>query len=249
MNIHTILRRSLICGGIVVATLFTGCATYVTPGAPADLETIVRADMREVVARRPTMRLPALISVARIQAPDYAPNSGATYGSGAYTVVMNRSLIRDEHVDQLAAWPQVRRLSPLSRLLTPKTLTSIDDLRIASANLHSDILLAFTVDTSFRVDGKSVGPLSVLSLGLLRDRETLITSTASAVLVDVRTGFVYGTAEATVDERHETNAWSSKKVVDQSRLRTERGAFESLIAELGRTWSGIVSEHAAVAQE
>jgi hypothetical protein len=87
--------------------------------------------------------------------------------------------------------------------------------------LKTDILLVFTVDTAFRVDGKSIGPMSVVSLGWLRDRETVVSSTASAAIIDVRTGFVYGVAEATADETKRASAWSSSSKVDQSRNKTE----------------------------
>ena len=41
--------------------------------------------------------------------------------------------------------------------------------------------------------------MSAVSLGLMRDRETVVSSTASATIIDVRTGFVYGVAEATAN--------------------------------------------------
>ena len=88
-----------------------------------------------------------------------------------------------------------------------------------------------------------IGPLSVISLGPMRDRETVVNTPASAVFVDVRTGFVYGVAEATASERQTTNAWNSKNAADQGRLSTEREAFDGLVRELERTWANIVTEH------
>jgi hypothetical protein len=151
----------------------------------------------------------------------------------------------ESQLDEIKGWPEIRGATPLNRLLIQSQLHSLDDLRAASANLKSDVLLVFTIDTFFRVDGKSIGPLSVVSLGLMRDRETVVTTTASAVFIDVRSGFVYGTAEATASETKRTSAWGSSSAVDQSRLVTERDAFAALLKELTKTWISIVAEHAA----
>ena len=149
----------------------------------------------------------------------------------------------DTRIEELSQWEAVRSVTPLSRLLIPAQLTSIDDLRTASAGLRSDVLIVFTLDTSFRVDGKSIGPLSLISLGLMRDRETVVNTTASAVFVDVRSGFVYGVAESTASEKQTTSAWSSANAADQGRLNTEREAFDGLLRELEKTWRSIVAEH------
>lgn len=77
----------------------------------------------------------------------------------------------------------------------------------------------------------------------MRDRETVVNTTASAVFVDVRTGFVYGVAEASASEKQITNAWDSVNAADQGRVNTEREAFDRLLRELERTWTRIVTEH------
>lgn len=228
---------------LVAAALASGCASYTTPGGPVDLSGIQSAEIAELMAREPAASFPAILSFARVQSPGYESMTAETYGNGSYVVVTNRELMSDETIDRIGQWPSIRGLSPLSRLLIPSSLNSIDDLRTASASLKSDILVVFTLDTSFRVDGKSIGPLSVISLGLMRDRETVVNTTASAIFVDVRTGFIYGVAEATASERQTTNAWDTINAADQGRLNTERDAFNGLMSELEKTWGNIVAEH------
>ena len=218
-----------------------GCATYVTPGGPADLASAQSADVRGMMAREPAASFPATLVFARVQSSGYGSGSASTFGSGAFTVVTTREFLSDSELVAVSAWPDVASVTPLNRLLLPARLESLDDLRTASASIRADILLVFTIDTSFRVDGRNIGPLSVISLGLLRDRETIVTSTASALLVDVRTGFIYGTAEATDSEMKTTSAWGSVNAVDQSRLVTERAAFHGLLGELAVTWQGITT--------
>jgi hypothetical protein len=221
----------------------SGCVSYTTPGGPVDLTGIQSADIEELMSREAVATFPALVAVARVQSSGYESLTAETSGNGAYVVVTNRELLSDSRIEEITGWAGVRAVSPLSRLLIPSRLSSIDDLRAASANLKADVLIVFTLDTSFRVDGKSIGPLSVISLGLMRDRETVVSTTASAVLVNVRTGFVYGVAEATASARQTTNAWNSVNAVDQGRLITENDAFDKLVRELERTWKNIVVEH------
>ncbi len=229
---------------ICVLVLTAGCASYTTPGGPVDLTGIQSAEIRELMAREAAATFPAIVTFARVQSPGYQSLSSETYGTGRYVVITNRELMSDARIEEFAQWEAVRSVAPLSRLLIAANLDSMDDLRVASAQLKADIVVVFTLDTSFRVDGKSIGPLSLISLGLMRDRETVVNTTASAVFVDVRTGFVYGVAEGSASEKQTTNAWNSINAVDQGRLNTEREAFTRLLAEMARTWSGLVAEHA-----
>ena len=90
----------------------------------------------------------------------------------------------------------------------------------------------------------SIGPLSVISLGFLPDREARVTATVAGALVDVRSGFVYGTAEATAVEEQWASAWSSGSVVDAARVEAERRAFDDFADEFGLLWRGVVNTHA-----
>jgi hypothetical protein len=236
------MKKSFLVSCLLILTL-AGCATYETPGGAVSLTGIESQDVRDLFTREAAAQFPANIAVARVQAAGYIPRHGSTHGTGAFTVLTKRELLLEEEFDSMKRWPSVQGVAPLSRLLIPAHLTSLDDLRRSSAALKTDILLVFTVDTAFRVDGKSIGPMSVVSLGWLRDRETVVSSTASAAIIDVRTGFVYGVAEATADETKRASAWSSSSKVDQSRNKTEAKAFDDLITELERTWINIVVEH------
>ncbi len=220
-----------------------GCASYTTPGGPVDLTGIQSADIRELMSREAAAEFPAGLSFARVQSPDYRSMTAETYGNGSFLVVSNREFMTDATLETMSDWGDVRGIAPLSRLLIPASLDDIDDLRTASARLKADILIVYTLDTTFRVDGKSIGPLSVISLGLMRDRETIVSTTASAVFVDVRTGFVYGVAEATASETQTTSAWGTVNAADQGRLNTEQQAFDEMLGELAKTWKGIVAEH------
>ena len=82
----------------------------------------------------------------------------------------------------------VRAVAPLSRLLLPSELDSLKDLRLAAARLKTDLLIVYSIDTTFHVEATPLGPLSAITLGFLPNKEAHVTATTSGALVDTRTG-------------------------------------------------------------
>jgi hypothetical protein len=222
-----------------------GCASYTTPGAGMKMDSLAKGDIRERLERRPAASFPASVAVARVQAPGYRSYSQTSYGEGKYSVVTTRDIETSADFERIQKLPQVAGVAPLTRLLLPQRLDSDEDLRTAAASLRADVLLVYTFDTQFVTNESIIAPLRVFYLGILPDQVAKITTTASAVLFDVRTGFVYGVAECTAREDQITTAWTNGDAVDQSRQRTERKAFEQLLGDIELTWAGVVRQHAA----
>jgi hypothetical protein len=235
----------------LLAASLAGCASYATPGRGADLqalgvsrEALTDGSIVQSLARQPLAQFPTGIAVARVQAPGYRSETAETWGSGAYCVVTNRDVESPEQVARLAKMPAVAGVAPLNRLLLPHELKSDVELRQAAATLRADMLLVYTLDTTFRVQDK-LAPLSVVTLGLSPNQQAQVVCTASAVLMDTRNGYIYGVAEATDRGTQLTSAWTSSSAVDDARKRTETGAFEKLVGELERTWAGVVRNSAS----
>ena len=242
------------CMAAAVATglaMAQGCANYKTPasgvnvGALAEEEIRARADddIGRLMAVRPASPFPARIAVVRIQAPGYSSRTNSGYGTGKFSVVTVRDIEDEESFSRISTLPMVAGLAPLNRLILPEDLDSIKDLRVSAARLRTDLVLIYSVDTTFHVEGSPVGPLSLIALGLLPDRKALVSSTTSAVLIDVRTGFVYGVSEATGREEQRATMWNTEETIDRARLESERTSFRGLIGELEKMWSGILTEH------
>ena len=223
--------------------LCSACASYVTPSGAVRLDDIDRADIAEIAARKPSPNFPARVAIVRIQAPEYRSYSSEGYGNGRFSVVTTQELMTEEQFQKFGTWPSIAAVAPINRLLLPEKLESLDDLRLSAAKLQADVLMVYTIDTSFRIQGRWYGPLSAISLGLAPDRDAHITSTASALFSDVRTGFVYGVAEATAKATGLTNFWDSGDMIDKKRLETEQQAFTLLAAETEKAWSGIASQY------
>jgi hypothetical protein len=228
---------------LAVMIVCSGCASYVTPGGPVRLDDINRADIAEIAARKPSPNFPARIAVARVQAPGYKSYSYDGLGSGRFSVVVTQELLTEAGFEAFGKWPSVAGVAPINRLLLPANLESLDDLRLSAARVQADVLLVYTMDTSFRVQGRAYGPLAAISLGLAPDRDAHVTSTASAIFQDVRTGFVYGVAEATAKATGLTNAWGARNTVDTKRLQAEQQAFALLLPQAEKTWTGIAQQY------
>src|SRR5262245_12264702 len=224
-----------------------GCASYVTPGAAVRLQDFDRADIAAAASRKASPNFPARLAVVRVQAAQYRSYSAESYGSGPFSVLVTQELLTDNHMKSIQDWPALAGAVPINRLLLPPKLESFDDLRLSAAQVQADILLVYTLDTSFRVQGRGYGPLAAISLGVVPDRDAYITSTASALFIDVRTGFIYGVAESTAKTSGLTNVWSSRTTIDKKRIEAEQKAFDGLLTQATTTWKGIAAQYQPMA--
>jgi hypothetical protein len=241
--------------GLVIALMFLvgGCAEYVTPGHAANMErvgltrTVRQASTDGVIQqafdKKPLANFPTGIAVARIQDPNYNSPTATKFGSGNYCVITTRDIEKPEQLDRLTKLPMISGVAPVNRLLLSENLQSDLELRQAAAKLQADMLLIYTLDTQFTTEDKAA-PLSVITLGLSPNQQVRVTSTASAVLMDTRNGYVYGLAEATDQKNQMTSAWQNDTAIDETRRATESAAFDKLVDNLEGTWKGVVARYA-----
>jgi len=236
-------RTKLFAACVVV--VLAGCATYTTPGGGVNLDGLSTADpdIAELMKAEPSARFPARIVVARVQASGYSSQSNYCYGSGRYCVVTTRDIESEDSYEKLAKLPQVAGLGLMNRLLLPSKLTSTRELRQGAAKLRADLLLMYSLDTGFRIDDTDLGPLAPITLGFLPTKKARVTATASAALFDVRTGYVYGLAEATAVEEQRGTFWSSSDAVDGARKAAETAAFRKLVGEIASLWDDVLKTH------
>ena len=222
-----------------------GCATYQTPGAGVTLENLAAADtdIADLLKVEPAAPFPARLTVARVQASGYYSRSNSCYGDGRYCVVTTRDIEPEAAFEQISKLPQVAGVALMNRMLLPGKLTSAKELRQAAATLRTDMLLVYSLDTGFNIENTDVGPLALISLGFLPTKKARVTATASAAVFDVRTGFVYGVAEATALEEQRGTFWSSCEAVDDARKRAESEAFRKLTGEIEKLWGDLLRTH------
>jgi hypothetical protein len=240
--------------GLMMMT--SGCASYATPGRGADMamfgmtdeqrEDLTDSTIRRQLERQPLASFPAAIAVVRVQDPQYRGNHDTTYGRGKFTVVTSRDVETEEQFERLSAMPMVRGIAPINRLILPSELQSDRDLRQAAATLHADITLIYTIDTTFRVGSQS-SPIDVITFGFLPSKRAYVTTTASAVFMDTRNGYVYGLAEASDTANQLANTWTSSKAVEDVRSRTEAKAMAMLVDDLERAWGMVLRAQSGAA--
>jgi hypothetical protein len=251
-----LLSVLLFCGALLlIATLAGGCA-YATPGrgadfgamglTPAQRDQLTDASIISALDKKPLAAFPTSIAVVRVEASGYRSDTQTGWGSGKYSVVFVRDVEKPEQFERISKLPMISGIAPLNEMLLPSKLQDDRDLRQAAAQLHADMLLVYTLDTTF-YDQDMAGILTLVTLGGAPNQHISVTTTASAVLVDTRNGYVYGTAEAT--EKHDglTSAWFTDGAVDNDRRNTEAAAFDKLVGDFATTWTGVVKQYANTA--
>lgn len=237
--------------GVGVMSLGSGCTTsYTTPGAaasfhamgitPDQARTMTDAGIAEQLDRKPAASFPANVAAVRVQASGYHSYTAHGIGAGRFSVVTHRDVETDEDIARLASMPLVASLQSISSVLLPERLDSVWDLRRMAAALQSEMLFVYTFDTRF--GSETVVPaLGVITLGLFPSEQARVTSTVSGVLVDTRTGFVYGTVEATSSTTQAANKWTTRDAIDQSRRRAEADAFAKLVDRIDGMWTMVTA--------
>jgi hypothetical protein len=229
-----------------LALSLAGCATYIPPGAKADLQAFAPPSVQEGFAAKPTNPFPASIAAVRVQAPaysnEYLRQNGGQYGTGRYSVITVREVEEQAQFDRIAALPQVSGLVTLNRMLLPARLEGDREVRAAAARLQADLVFLYTFDTAF-FDTDAAKPLTVITLGLSPTRKITAVTTVSALLLDTRTGYVYSAYEVTEREATMSTSWGSRDTADEARRKTERRAFGKLVDELVASWPKLLQRH------
>ena len=141
-------KNRLLIVAVVLAFLVSGCATYQTPGAGVNVGNLSKADgdIAEVMKREPASPFPARIAMARVQSTGYySHNNNQCYGKGAFCILTTRDIETEQDFERLGRLPMISGIAAMSRILLPEQLDSIKDLRLAAANLKTDMLLVYSV--------------------------------------------------------------------------------------------------------
>jgi hypothetical protein len=224
----------------LVALASAGCSSYVNSRAVQEgIASRQQNFTHPIVARaynaRPAMHFPATISVVAEQ-QDARNHLRAFDAAG--------------RLDRLKGLPQLSNVVLQTTLLGNSDVNGSErkagwDLaaRESAARMHADAVLLIGMDT-FTTDGDVIAPLTVLSLGLMPNHRYQIVSTAMGALVDVRTGYVYGTLERSAAKGGVTMSWGESDVVGRATRKAEAAALEKLLGEFPNFWQGVVKTHA-----
>ena len=228
----------------VFSFCLVGCSTYLTPGAKADLQAFSPTNIQEGFAAKPTNPFPASIAAVRVQAPTYTnynlQRNGGSYGTGKYSVIIAREVEEQAQFERINQLPSVAGVVALNRMLLPSRLDSDREIREAASRLQADLVFLYTFDTSF-IDTDAMKPLSVITLGLSPTRKISAVTTASGLLLDTRTGYIYSAYEVTEKAGSLATSWGSGDAADAVRRKTEKDAFGKLVDEVAASWPKLLA--------
>ena len=219
------------------ALLLCSCETFDTPevGAgsrKANLAAFTDPHVKKAYTGKPAITFPASLAVVRVQ--DASANG--------YTVATTRELETAQDYNTISKNPGIAGVVSLNRLLLPASASSPADIREAAAKLHTDAILIYTVASETH-DNDFIAPLTVATLGLAPNKTYKVSSSASAILMDTRTGYIYGALEQGDTRNGLTMTWGSDTTIDSVRRQAERAAYEKLLASFDPFWKRLYARY------
>ena len=236
---------SCLCWVLTTAIVFVGgvsCASYVTPGGPADFKTFTDPQLKKAYTARPAANFPAHLAMVRVQSNGYRNDETRGFGAGRYCVVTREDIANEGDFERLVKLRGIRDVVRLNQLLVPSELTSDLEIRNAAAKLHTDMMVLYTFNTTFE-DRDLLSPLTTISLGLAPTKSFKAKSIASAIVMDTRTGYIYSVLEESADKSGLATAWGDSQAMKQARKKAERDALDKLLESFERTWPRVLRRH------
>lgn len=229
------MKYHMLAAATLAGLLLCSCETYVTPENEGNLAPITSAKVKAAyTAGKPAITFPASIALVRVQ------GSGNDDG---YKIITTRELETEEDFHAIAKIPGIAGLVSMNTLLLPDSTSSAEDIRAAAAKLHANAVLIYTVSSDCH-NSDVVPPLTLLTLGLAPNTTYKATSSASAILMDTKTGFVYGALEEKAAHSGLTSPLESDNTMNAASRNTERVAFEKVVASFEPFWKQVYARYA-----
>jgi hypothetical protein len=226
----------------IAALSVCSCGTYLTPGGPADMAAFTDSGVKKAFSARPAIQFPANIAVVRIQGSRYRSESENGYGSGQYSILTKSVIETEDEAEMIAKLKGIEGVVRLNRLLLPNDVSSNTEVREAAAKLRADAILVYTVATEFS-DREVLAPLTAVTLGLAPNTTYRVRATASAILMDTKTGFVYGALEEDEATSGIAMTWGSSSAIEGARTKVEQAAYRKLVNKFPEFWAQIYARY------
>lgn len=177
-------------------------------------------DIRKIAAVEPDLQFPARIGLARIEEGQLI--SIPQDESESWDTLHNR--LGPSFGDFVPVSPLITAMVSKTVSKNLKAKSVVENIRRGSARQHLDYVLIYEVSD---VSDKSrnalhLADLSILGLFVLPSRNLKVDSTATAMLIDVRNGYPYGTATAFAERKAVTTSVGSSgrkaKLKDKARV-------------------------------
>jgi len=223
-------RHPFIISFILSAAMLAGCsqhaqltsgANYLSryPTTPAATTSSIDMEIRDIAAIEPDLYFPARIGLARIQDGRLISIPGDEAEDWA------------EMTNELGGgFGEVIPVSPLiAAMVNPPTMREmparsvVNQIRRGAARQHLDYVLIYEVTdlSGSEKNALSLADLSILGLFMLPSRDVEVKASATAMMIDVRNGYPYGTASAFAEKDALATAYGTR---DKKRKLADKGA-------------------------
>lgn len=233
------------CWSLVLSILFfAGCSTYVPPGGKVSTGSLAGTGPQGKNGPMPTNALPASVLMVRAQSSTYTnyyiERNGGKYGVGKYSVVATWDVEEQPQFDRISRLPQVKRVVTLIPSVLPDRFYSGQELCLIAQHLQAEMIFVYTFDTSFYGENP-IQALGGIPVGLFQSQKVSGMTTASGVLFDARTGFIYFAVGSEEKANVPSKSLRSKDAADRARIWLEKGAFNKLIEYFECSWPYVLS--------
>ena len=130
---------------------------------------------------------------------------------------------------------------PLGRVALTTRVNSYRELDREALKLGADLLAVYRIETERR-SSDAFEPLSILSLGFAPTVSNQITTVATLVVRDARTGYIYGVLEERAESKGVTMAMDISSAQRRAAKRTEKEAMDRLMERLPGFWNGVLAK-------
>lgn len=140
-------------------------------------------------------------------------------------------------LDSLEKLPGVERIVVLNSLtLNPSSQSSVYD---AAGAVNADMIVLYRVGSGTVREDTTIPGLGVLTLGLFPNETRKCYATASAIVLDARTGYLYGALEASSSAWRLANGWTNHREDETVAFEARSKALTELVKRFPPLWEHI----------
>ena len=219
------------CASLLVSIFLNGACHYDTPASYSLPMTQGPSGVIEDGSNaRPTVRFPARVAVARIEA-----------SGGGFRMIPDTDVENAEHAAAAASLPGVAGIVSLNRVALVSEVKSYRELDAEARKVGADLVAVYRFDASDRSSDVFL-PLSVATLGLAPTNPYSVTATATLMVRDARTGYLYGVMEESATNKGLTAGMDLHNAQERSKRNAKKKALDQLTAKLPVFWNGVMAK-------
>ncbi|RYD65005.1 MAG: hypothetical protein EOP83_08360 [Verrucomicrobiaceae bacterium] len=219
------------CASLLVTLFLNGGCNYDTPSSYSLPVTQGPSGAIEDSSHsRPTVRFPARVAVVRIEG-----------SSSGFRMIPETDVEQSEHAAAASALPGVAGLVSLNRVALISEVKSYRELDTEARKVGADLVAIYRFEATDRSSDVFL-PLSVATLGLAPTNSYTVTATATLMVRDARTGYLYGVLEESATNKGLTAGMDLHNAQERSKRSAKKKALDQLTARLPVFWNGVLAK-------